>query len=59
MIRGGILELVSNSDELRKVLDPVVKVKDIRLVRNHKDAAAMRPMRDFAFIDCFTIEEAK
>lgn len=52
MLRGSILETIQNQDELREVLDPVVSVKEIRLVRNYKESDYTKPMRDFAFIDC-------
>ena len=58
MLRGSILETIQNQDELREVLDPVVSVKEIRLVRNYKESDYTNPMRDFAFIDCSTLEDA-
>lgn len=59
MIRGNVLENISDPEIIRFTLSKLAKVEDVRLVRQHESRIGSKPMRDFAFVEFASIAESK
>lgn len=60
MIKGTVLEGITDPSVLKLRLGKLAKVDEVRLVKRHSDdKSSSMPMRDFAFVDFASISESK
>ena len=60
IIRGNVLENITDPEILKQRLGKLGKVDEVRLVRKYADdKSSSMPMRDFAFVDFASVTEAK
>ena len=60
IIKGNVIESITDPDLLKQRINKLGKVEEVRLVRRHvDDKSSSKPMRDFAFVDFVSVPEAK
>ena len=58
MLRGHVLESLTDENLLRTKLEEIAPVAQIRLVRRHEPAPGEGYMRDFCFVDFATTADS-